>query len=244
MVHYTANWFCSFSFSSGWIICRKKREKEEKKLSKLKTRTVLNELVLLSRQNLKSRLIKFLLISLKCLRCVIIVGNLWHALFTTEAAVHSKRPNFRINIHNHQTNVSSFFLSRPFYIKMTFVHFFSTFLIKKAEYFLRIINEINKFEHGNHFSFELKQIAFVFLRTRKRQISSKLNLLKCFFSTKMSYYCICKSIFGNCGTNQSIFVFDDAFAENPLHWWIRREGEMLQTKPHKRMKCLSARVEF
>lgn len=87
----------------------KKREKWEKKLSKLKTRTVLNELVLLSRQNLKSRLIKFLLISLKCLRCVIIVGNLWHALFTTEAAVHSKRPNFRINIHNHQTNVSSFF---------------------------------------------------------------------------------------------------------------------------------------
>lgn len=92
----------------------KKREKGEKKLSKLKTRTVLNELVLLSRQNLKSRLIKFLLISLKCLRCVIIVGNLWHALFTTEAAVHSKRPNFRINIHNHQTNVSSFFCLNRF----------------------------------------------------------------------------------------------------------------------------------
>lgn len=125
--------------------------------------------------------------------------------------------------------------------------FFSKFLIKKAEYFLRIINEINKFEHGNHFSFELKQIAFVFLRTGKRQISSKFKLIETFcfsFPTKMSYYCICKSIFGNCGTNQSIFVFDDAFVKNPSHWWIRREGEMLQTKPHKRKKCLSARVEF
>lgn len=43
-------------------------------------------------KNLKSRLIKFLLISSKCSRCVIIDEILWHAFLTTEAVAFSNDP--------------------------------------------------------------------------------------------------------------------------------------------------------